>query len=64
MLIEGIMGGVVRNPAVAQQRDAALMVRSFAREFGLTPSARAGIKVEKGGESDENPFAQSVGGGS
>jgi P27 family predicted phage terminase small subunit len=31
----------VRNPALAAQRDAAILVRVYAREFGLTPSARS-----------------------
>jgi P27 family predicted phage terminase small subunit len=40
---EGIL---VKNPAYSQIRDAAIEVRMFAREFGLTPSARAGIRVD------------------
>ena len=40
---EGIL---VKNPAYSQIRDAAIEVRLFAREFGLTPSARAGIRVD------------------
>lgn len=40
-------GGQLRkNPAVAQARDASYEVRMWAREFGFTPSARAGIRVE------------------
>src|SRR5262245_53672168 len=39
-------GAVVKNPVYAQVRDAAAEVRLWAREFGLTPSARAGIRVE------------------
>jgi P27 family predicted phage terminase small subunit len=35
-----------KNPAVAQARDASHEVRLWAREFGLTPSARAGIRVD------------------
>lgn len=35
-----------KNPAVAQARDASYEIRMWAREFGLTPSARAGIRVE------------------
>jgi P27 family predicted phage terminase small subunit len=40
---EGIL---VKNPAYSQIRDAAIEVRMYAREFGLTPSARAGIRVD------------------
>lgn len=36
---------LVRNPVVAMQRDAALTIRAFAREFGLTPSARSDIHM-------------------
>lgn len=52
VLIKGLHGGLVRNPAVAVQRDAALEIRAFAQEFGLTPSARSGIKMPEGGEAD------------
>lgn len=45
LLVPGAMGGLVKNPAVAMQRDAAVLVRTFAREFGLTPSARSDISV-------------------
>lgn len=38
-------GGVARHPAVAIQRDTAATMRSLGQEFGLTPSARTGIKV-------------------
>jgi P27 family predicted phage terminase small subunit len=39
-------GIAVRNPLYSQARDAAAEVRLMAREFGLTPSARAGIRVD------------------
>jgi P27 family predicted phage terminase small subunit len=38
----------MRNPLLAVQRDAAALIRVFAREFGLTPSARAGINMGAG----------------
>jgi P27 family predicted phage terminase small subunit len=41
----------MRNPLLAVQRDAAALIRVFAREFGLTPSARAGISLGDGNTS-------------
>ena len=41
ILIKGQKGNVVRNPAVQMQRDAAMTIKAFAAEFGLTPRARA-----------------------
>jgi P27 family predicted phage terminase small subunit len=38
-----LKGAFVQNPAVRVQRDAAALVRSFAGEFGFTPSARSEI---------------------
>ena len=46
VLIEGrLHGGLVKNPACQIMRDAAAVIKAFAGEFGLTPSARAGIKM-------------------
>lgn len=39
-------GILIKNPAYSQIRDAAIEVRLYAREFGLTPSARSGIRIE------------------
>lgn len=44
-VIEGLHGGWVKHPAVQIQRDTANTMRSFAQEFGLTPSARSTIKL-------------------
>jgi len=52
VLVKGLHGGLVRNPAVAVQRDAALEIRAFAQEFGLTPSARSVIKLPEGSVGD------------
>lgn len=59
MLIKGQKGNLVRNPALMIQRDAAHLIRQFAQEFGLTPSARARIDSERGHSADDfdNPFA-------
>lgn len=45
-LIVGRDGLPHKNPAVAQARDASNEVRAWAREFGLTPSARSPLKIE------------------
>ena len=62
ILIKGIMGGLVRNPALTVQYANATIVRHFAQEFGLTPSARSSIVVGgKKANADEqlhNPFAE------
>lgn len=44
-VIRGLHGGSVRHPAVQVQRDAAMVLRAFAQEFGLTPAARAQIRM-------------------
>ena len=38
----------VRNPIWAQIRDLTAELRVLAREFGFTPSARAGLRAEQG----------------
>lgn len=51
-------GDLVRNPLLIVQRDAAMQIRAFAQEFGLTPSARARIdNTEQGTDDGDNPFA-------
>lgn len=59
VLVKGIHGNMVRNPALQIQRDAANTIRVFAQEFGLTPSARSSIRSADaaGGVPDDNPFA-------
>lgn len=57
VLVKGLHGNLVRNPALAVQRDSAQLIRAFAQEFGLTPSARSGIAVgRRGVEGEPNPF--------
>jgi P27 family predicted phage terminase small subunit len=58
ILVKGLHGGLVRNPALQIQRDAAHTIRAFAQEFGLTPSARTRIQVEgRAGDGEQrNPF--------
>lgn len=59
VIIKGLHGGMVRNPALSVQRDAAQVIRQFAQEFGLTPSARARIDSERLEDDQSNPFAAS-----
>jgi P27 family predicted phage terminase small subunit len=60
LLLKGLHGGPVRNPAIAIQRDAANLVRQFAQEFGLTPASRTRIRADeavRGATDDDSPFA-------
>lgn len=58
LLVQGQKGNLVRNPLLIVQRDAALLIRGFAQEFGLTPSARTRIDTERQEADDaDNPFA-------
>jgi P27 family predicted phage terminase small subunit len=47
-LLMGDDGKARKNPAVGQARDASYEVRMWAREFGLTPSARSPLRIEVG----------------
>jgi len=47
-------GHAVRNPAVIVARDAAAMILRFARELGLTPSARVHFGASAADEPDEH----------
>ena len=42
-LLKGSEGQVIRNPAVAVVHAASAIIHRFAREFGLTPSARVSL---------------------
>ena len=63
LAIEGLIidgqRGPVRNPLVAQARDAAQLVRVLATEFGLTPSSRGRFDTGVRARDDDgiNPFA-------
>ena len=48
-------GELVKNPLHQIVRDNALLLRAFARDLGLTPSARAGLTGRQQPEAD--PFA-------
>ena len=56
VIVRGARGDIVRNPALAVQRDSAVLIRAFAQEFGLTPSARVGVTVRPRTDPDD-PFA-------
>lgn len=56
ILIKAENGNMIPNPAVRVQRDAAVIMRGYAQEFGLTPSARSGIRRADAAIDDEaNP---------
>lgn len=58
--------GVVKNPAVTVVEEAGRMIRAWAREFGMTPSAEnnlAGFGQREEAGDDGNPFAGGVAGG-
>jgi P27 family predicted phage terminase small subunit len=58
VLVKGALGTMVRNPALAIQRDAAQTIRAYAQEFGLTPSGRSRIVTEgRASAEPTNPFA-------
>lgn len=44
-IIEGSHGGLVRHPACAMKKENAMLMKSYAQQFGLTPSARTSIRV-------------------
>ncbi len=44
-LVPGARGGLVKNPLFQVVRDLADQVRQYARELGLTPSARTGLHL-------------------
>jgi P27 family predicted phage terminase small subunit len=53
ILVEGQKGNIVRNPAVQMMRDAAMTMKAFAAEFGLTPRARAEMKMPEAPKNDQ-----------
>jgi P27 family predicted phage terminase small subunit len=55
-LIKGRHQDVVKNPLHQVVRDNAVLVRGFARELGLTPSARSGVAGNRQAEVD--PFEE------
>ncbi len=46
LLVEGRRDGLVTNPALRAQRDAAQLIRQLAGELGLTPSSRSRLTTE------------------
>lgn len=52
VLIKGRRDNAIKNPAMQLARDTAATVRAYAREFGLTPSARSGIAIDGEADSD------------
>lgn len=51
-LVQGRDGSLVKNPLHQIVRDNADAVRKYARELGLTPAARAGLRGEIDGQAN------------
>jgi len=49
IMVKGRRDGVVKNPAVQIQRDAAQLVARLGAEFGLTPSSRSRVRSTDAG---------------
>ena len=60
-LVRGQKGELVKNPLHQVVRDNAVLVRSLARELGLTPAARANLHGNP--EPERDPFADFLDGG-
>lgn len=52
IMVKGRRDGVVKNPAVQIQRDAAQLVARLAAEFGLSPSSRTRLRSTDANEHD------------
>jgi len=52
LMVKGHLGESVRNPALMPLKDSAEKIKIFAREFGLTPSARSGMKAPEVSEEE------------
>jgi P27 family predicted phage terminase small subunit len=57
MTVDSSHGGRAKNPLLQIVRDSAQTIRAFAQEFGLTPSARAGIKLPEAGRGNDGKAA-------
>ena len=53
VLVADQHGNLRKNPALQVVRDSASILRGMAQEFGLTPSARAGIVLPESADFDE-----------
>lgn len=53
VMVKGYRGSIVKNPALSVMSDAADKIKVFAREFGLTPSSRSGLKVQEVAGADK-----------
>jgi len=47
LVVEGPGGNTYANPLIGIKQKAAQRIKDFARQFGLTPEARIGVKAEK-----------------
>lgn len=60
LLIKTTKGNVIQNPAVGIANTALRDMLRIAKEFGMTPSARARIVVGDGGEAKEMTLADAL----
>lgn len=56
MVVETASGYLQPRPEVAIARQSLTMVHKFCREFGLTPSSRAGLSAPGVDDGEEDPF--------
>lgn len=61
LLTKGRRDALVTNPAFRIYRDSLVLLRLFAREFGLTPSARSGLVIVVGNSLGDPGPAESSG---
>lgn len=56
LLVYGAKGNLVKNPATQLTRDYADVMVKIGARFGLSPSDRAGLRVERGSSDDSEDY--------
>lgn len=57
LVMEGAMGGPVKNPAATVLKEASNDLRAYGSNLGLDPASRSRIIVGEGKGQQDNPFA-------